>query len=414
MKTNMNRRAFFLTVGGLSLPMLLKAQSGNNVRAKNIINLYLPGGIAAQEWLDPKPLAPSEYRGPFSSVKTNVPGIEIGEMFPNLAKQADKYTIIRSTTHGEAAHERGTHSMITGYKPSPSLVYPAMGSVVSQELGIRNELPAYVAIPSMVQYGGPGYLSTRYSPFSLGSDPASTGFKVKDLDSPVEESRFSRRLNLLETIDSSFKNSIQSDDVNAVESFYKQANKLILSDEAKSAFDLSKEDQKMKDSYGMGQAGQRLLMARRLIESGVRLVTVTYGGWDMHDNIKQGFEKQAGELDKALSFLFEDLYQSGLLSETIVMVTSEFGRTPKINATNGRDHWPRVFSTLVAGGGFRGGEVYGESNSLGAEVEEHPVSPEDLSATVFHLAGIDHNKHLMTLDQRPIAISSGKIIKEII
>ena len=407
----MHRRHFLFGLSTLTLPSLLKAQYGaNKAKAKNVINIFLPGGIAAQEYLDPKPLAPSEYRGPFGSIKTNVSGIEIGEKFQNLAKVADKFSIIRSTTHGEAAHERGVHSMMTGYKPSPALVYPSMGSVVSVELGSRNKLPAYVSVPSALENGGSGYLSSKYSPFSLGSDPSSPSFKVRDLNSDVDGQRFNRRKSILETVDSKFKNETDSENVSAIDSFYSQAYDLISSESAKNAFDITKEDQKTKEMYGLTTAGQRLLISRRLVESGVRFLTVSYGGWDMHDNIKNGFETQAPQFDQALAALLADLSDRGLLDETLVIVTSEFGRTPKINKTSGRDHWPRVFSTLIAGGGINNGQVYGASDSLGAEVEENPVSPADLSATIFTLLGIDTEKQFMTQDLRPIYISQGKVL----
>jgi hypothetical protein len=411
----MQRRNFVLGLSALSLPSLLKAQYGaKNAKAKNVINIFLPGGIAAQEYLDPKSLAPSEYRGPFGSIKTNVSGIEIGEKFPKLATVADKFSIIRSMTHGEAAHERGVHSMMTGYKPSPALVYPSMGSVVSAELGSRNKLPAYISVPNTLENGGSGYLSTKYNPFSLGSDPSSPSFKVRDLNSDVDNGRFERRRMILEAVDSKFKNEVKADNVEAIDSFYDQAYDLIASNSAKEAFDLSKEDTKMKEFYGNTQAGQRLLISRRLIEAGVRFLTVSYGGWDMHDNIKNGFERQAPEFDQALSALLADLSSRGLLDETIVVVTSEFGRTPKINTTAGRDHWPRVFSTLIAGGGFQNGNIHGSSDSLGAEVDENPVCPADLSATIFHLMGLDPEKQFMTADLRPIKISQGSIIKDLI
>jgi hypothetical protein len=377
---------------------------------KNVINIFLPGGIAAQEFLDPKSLAPSEYRGPFGSIKTNVSGIEIGEKFQKLSKVADKFSIIRSLTHGEAAHERGVHSMMTGYKPSPALVYPSMGSVVSVELGGRNKLPAYVSVPNALENGGSGYLSSKYNPFSLGSDPISPSFKVRDLNSDVDAQRFNRRKNILEAVDSKFKNEVNSDNVSAIDSFYSQAYDLISSESAKLAFDISKEDQKTKEMYGLTTAGQRLLISRRLIEAGVRFLTVSYGGWDMHDNIKNGFENQAPEFDQALAALLSDLSDRGLLDETVVVVTSEFGRTPKINNTAGRDHWPRVFSTLIAGGGIKNGQIYGTSDSLGGEVDENPVSPSDLSATIFSLLGIDPEKQFMTPDLRPIFISQGNVL----
>lgn len=407
----MNRRQLLIGLAAFSYPHLLKAQYGSSgAKAKNVINIFLPGGIASQEFLDPKPLAPSEYRGPFGSIKTNVSGIEIGEKFPKLATVADKFSIIRSMTHGEAAHERGVHSMMTGYKPSPALIYPSMGSVVSLELGGRNKLPAYVSVPNTLENGEAGYLSSKYNPFALGSDPASPSFKVRDLDSGVDDERFSRRKTLLETVDAKFKDEVNSDNVLAIDSFYSQAYDLISSQAAKDAFDISKEDQKIKEKYGLTQAGQRFLVSRRLIEAGVRFLTVSYGGWDMHDNIKTGFERQAPELDQALSALLSDLSDRGLLEETIVVVTSEFGRTPKINNTAGRDHYPKVFSSLIAGGGIRNGEVYGSSGATSSEVEENPVSPADLSATIFSLLGIDYKKQLMTPDLRPIYISQGKEI----
>lgn len=397
-----------------TLPFANISLGADKAKTKNIIHLYLSGGIAAQEYLDPKPNAPSEYRGPFSAIKTNVAGMEIGEMFPSLAKQADKYAIIRSMTHGEAAHERGTHSVNTGYRPSPALIYPSMGSVISLELGNQKNLPAYVSVPNIMQYGGSGFLSSRFNPFSLGSDPANPNFKVQDLQIDIGDDRFSRRKNLLETIDQKFAAEIKSDNVDAIHSFYEQAYSLIQSDSAKKAFDISKEKDSIKESYGKNQAGQRLLMARRLIENGVRYVQATFGSWDMHDNIKQGFQRQAPELDQALGFLFNDLYNRGMLEETLVFVTSEFGRTPKINNTGGRDHWPRSFSMLIGGGGIKGGRVYGSTDMLGAEVDSSPVSPADLSATVFHLAGIDPNKNILTNDLRPIQLSQGKVIKELV
>lgn len=407
----MQKRHFLFGLSTLTLPSLLKAQYGaKKAKAKNVINIFLPGGIAAQEFLDPKSLAPSEYRGPFGSIKTNVSGIEIGEKFQKLSKVADKFSIIRSMTHGEAAHERGVHSMMTGYKPSPALVYPSMGSVVSVELGGRNKLPAYVSVPNALENGGSGYLSSKYNPFSLGSDPISPSFKVRDLNSDVDAQRFNRRKNILEAIDSKFKNEVNSDNVSAIDSFYSQAYDLISSESAKLAFDISKEDQKTKEMYGLTTAGQRLLISRRLIEAGVRFLTVSYGGWDMHDNIKNGFENQAPEFDQALAALLSDLSDRGLLDETVVVVTSEFGRTPKINNTAGRDHWPRVFSTLIAGGGVKNGQIYGTSDSLGGEVDENPVSPSDLSATIFSLLGIDPEKQFMTPDLRPIFISQGNVL----
>jgi hypothetical protein len=418
---NLNRRKVIglggLAFGSFALPHLLRAQATNpHATAKNIIHIYLPGGISHQESFDPKPYAPSEYRGPLGTVQTNVDGILLGEHFQNTAKITDKIAIIRSMTHGEAAHERGTHNMFTGYRPSPALKYPSIGSIISHELGGQNNLPAYVSVPNQAnEFAGTGYLSNKYGPFSVGSDPADAAFKVQDLNSPVELSRFDRRKNLLETINTPFESSIEDDGVASMEEFYNQAYGLIGSQSAKDAFDLSKEDAKIKELYGNTQAGQRFLLSRRLIEGGVRMVSVTYGGWDHHDNIKAGYETQAPILDKAFAALISDLESRGLLETTLVVISSEFGRTPKINNTNGRDHWPRVFSTVMAGGGIKGGQIYGSSDALGAEVDENPVSPADLAMTMYHTMGINGSKELIAPGPRPIEIvDGGKILTSLL
>ena len=407
----MKRRSFIYTGSalGLGLPQLLSAQyANNNATAKSVIHIHLPGGMSHQESFDPKPYAPSEYRGPFSAIDTNVPGVQVSSHFANTAKIADKLVIINSMTHGEAAHERGTHNMFTGYRPSPALTYPSFGSVISHELGGDKDLPAYVAVPQTAnEHAGSGYLSSQYEAFSLGSDPASPSFKVRDLDIPVTQERFQRRRDMLETVNTKFENFAKSDSMDAIDAFYKQAYSLIGSEQAKSAFDLTKEDPKVKEQYGSTTAGARLLLSRRLVQSGVRMLSVTLGSWDMHDNIKGGYDRQAPEFDKAFAALITDLSQSGLLDETLVMVTSEFGRTPKINKTDGRDHWPRVFSTVMAGGGIVGGQKYGTSDVLGGEVDTNPVSPADLAATMYKAVGIDSNRELIAPGPRPVEIVDG-------
>lgn len=420
----MNRRNFIQVGGvgalGLTFSDILRAQSsydGPTPKIKSVINIFLPGGMAMQESWDPKPNAPVEYKGPYNAINTSANGIQLSELFPNVAKIMNKATIVRSTTHGEAAHERGTHNMFTGWKPSPALKYPAMGSIVSHELGVRNNIPSYVSIPNQAnEFDATGFISTKYSTFSLGSDPADPNFKVRDLTLPdnITIDRFERRKNILETVDNKFKSTAQADNVKAIDEFYNRAYNLISSKQAIEAFDITKEDAKVRESYGNTQAGQRFLMARRLIEAGTRYVTVTYGGWDHHDNIKSAMASNAPALDKALGQLVTDLDERGLLSETLILVTSEFGRTPKINNTAGRDHWPRVFSTFMAGGPIKQGFAYGSSDALGGEVDQDPVSPGDISATVFNLLGINPEKTLMTPDLRPVLISPGKVLSEII
>jgi hypothetical protein len=420
----MNRRNFIQVGGigalGVTFSDILRAQSsydGPKPKIKSVINIFLPGGMAMQESWDPKPNAPVEYKGPYNAIDTSVSGIQLSELFPNVAKIMNKATIVRSMTHGEAAHERGTHNMFTGWKPSPALKYPAMGSIVSHELGVRNNIPSYVSIPNQAnEFDATGFISTKYSTFSLGSDPADPNFKVRDLTLPdnITIDRFERRKNILETVDNKFKTVAQSDNVKAIDEFYNRAYSLISSKQAIEAFDITKEDVKVREAYGNNQAGQRFLMARRLVEAGTRYVTVTYGGWDHHDNIKTAMASNVPALDKALAQLVTDLDQRGLLSETLILVTSEFGRTPKINNTAGRDHWPRVFSTFMAGGPIKQGFVYGSSDALGGEVDQDPVSPGDISATVFSLLGINPEKTLMTPDLRPVLISPGKILSEVI
>lgn len=426
-----NRREF-LQVGfaggiGLSLPELLKVEARAQAKfyeskegvAKSLIHIFLPGGIAHQESWDPKPYAPSEYRGPYKAINTNVDGIQFSENFKNLAKVADKMSIIRSMTHGEAAHERGTHNMFTGYKPSPAIEFPSFGSVISHEFGPRKNLPPYVCVPnSPNEFAGTGYLSSMYGPFSVGSDPADLkNFKVRDLTLPngVDASRFERRRTLLEAVDSHFRNMEQADQIDAMDSFYEKAYSLIGSEEARNAFDLSKEDEKIKERYGKNQAGMRMLLSRRLVESGVRLVTMTYGSWDHHDKIKDNIGRQVPDFDKALATLLTDLDERGLLDSTLVMVSSEFGRTPKINKTDGRDHWPRVFSTMLAGGGIKRGFVYGSSDSLASEPDTNPVDVESFAKTVYHQMGINADKELIAPGPRPMEIvDGGSVIEELI
>lgn len=422
----MDRRDFIYSglIGGLGLTMgdvfKLQAQTSLQPKAQSVIHIFLPGGAAAQETWDPKPLAPSEYRGPLKSVPTIIPGVHFSEHLAKTAKIADKLTVVRSMTHGEAAHERGTHNMFTGYRPSPAVNYPSFGSVVSNQLGGRNSLPAYVCIPQKFNnngqdIAGTGYLPSSFGPFSLGSDPAAVGFKVKDLNTEVPEDRFTRRKSILDTVDSHFRYTESSDALAAMDTFYQQAYDLLSSPKAKGAFDLTQEKETVRSAYGYNQAGQRLLMARRLVESGVRFVSVTYGGWDMHTNIASGISNTLPSFDQAYAALITDLEQRGLLDSTLVMISSEFGRTPKINQNAGRDHWPRVFSVVFAGGGFKKGLVYGSSDATGADVEDKPLSVENLAATLYHQLGIDPNLKLQTEDKRPVSlVYNGTVMEDLL
>jgi len=409
-----------LTMGDLFRQRALADQKQYDfmeAKAESVIHVYLPGGIAHQETFDPKPYSPLEYRGELKPIKTKTGDI-FSETVPRLAGISDRLTILRAMSHGEAAHERGTHNMFTGYKPSPALIFPSFGSVVSHEYGPRNDLPPYVAVPSTAnEFAGTGYLSSSYGPFSLGADPANAGFRVQDLNltNGVDAARFQRRRSALDAVNSYFADKQKSDNIAAMDTFYQRAYSLISSDKAREAFNIEAEDAAMRDRYGRNAAGQRLLMARRLVESGVRFVTVTYGGWDMHNQISAGMRRDMPPLDQALAALIEDLESRGLLSKTLVMVSSEFGRTPKINNEAGRDHWPKVFSVMLAGGGVKGGLVYGASDATATEPEFDAVSPEDLATTMYQLLGIVADKELMSPGDRPIEIcDGGKVIQDIL
>src|SRR5438477_7444821 len=339
------RRAFLHVgvVGGLGLTLAdffrLEAQAdtkpdGQEGPAKSIIHIFLPGGMAHQESFDPKPYAPIEYRGDMGTIPTKVEGVLFNELLKQTAQLADKLCVCRSMTHGEAAHERGTHNMFTGYRPSPALQYPCMGSVVSHEYGPRNDLPPYVCIPRVPnEFASSGYLSSSFAPFSLGADPATADFKVQDLSLPggVDETRFARRRSALEAVNSYFAKKDKSDSVAAMNTFYERAYSLVSSQKAREAFNIEAESAKVRDEYGRNTAGQRLLMARRLVAAGVRFVTLTYGGWDLHSGIKAGTLGQLPPFDQGFAALVRDLDRGGLLDSTLVMVSSEFGRTPKIN-----------------------------------------------------------------------------------
>ena len=383
--------------------------------AKSVIFIFLPGGMAQQESFDPKPYAPLEYRGPMGSVATNLTGVRIGQLFKKTAKVADKITICRSMTHGEAAHERGTHNMFTGYRPSPALQFPSMGSVVSHEFGPRNNLPPYVLIPNQPNtFAGTGYLSSSFAGFSLGADPAQKGFKVRDLQLPggVDTPRFDRRRKMLDVVNQHFTGKEKSDQLDSVDTFYNRAYSLISSQKAREAFDIEKEDPKLRDAYGRNQAGARMILSRRLVEAGVRFVTMTYGGWDHHDSIDRGMKRQVPALDQAYAALIRDLDRRGLLDSTMVCLCSEFGRSPKINQTSGRDHWPKVFSSLMAGGGIKKGQVYGSSNSTASEPETNPLTVEDWATTIYKCLGITADKELMAPGARPIEIVDGGNVRQ--
>ena len=426
---NILSRRGFLAVGalgglGLTLADFLRIKSASAAQkhyetkegtAKSVIFIFMPGGMSQQESFDPKPYAPIEYRGPMNSIGTKLEGVRINEMWTQTAQIVDKLVICRSMSHGEAAHERGTHNMFTGYRPSPALQFPSMGSVVSHEFGPRNNLPPYVCIPNQPnEFAGTGYLSSAFAGFSLGADPSNKDFQVRDLNLPngVDDGRFTTRRRILNVVNDHFRQREKSDSLDAVDTFYQRAYAMISSQAAREAFDINKEDDKLRDAYGRDSAGARLLLCRRLVEAGVRFVTTTYGGWDMHGNIKGGIRGQVPKFDQAFARLIHDLEDRGLLDSTLVCIASEFGRTPKINGNAGRDHWPKVFSIVLAGGGMKQGLVYGSSNATASEPEEDALNVQDWASTIYHCLGIVSDKELMAPGDRPIEIVNGGNVRK--
>lgn len=384
-------------------------EAETNAKAQSVIFIYLAGGMSHVDTFDPKPYAPVEYRGELGSVNTNT-GDVFGGLMKNMANCADKLCVLRSVTHGEAAHERGTHNMLTGYRPSPAIVYPSLGSVVAHEYGPRNDLPPYIAIPGAGDpFMGTGYLSSAYGPFSVGGEPSNKNFQVRDLNLPdgVDPARMEARKSLLSAVDSHFKELESGDALDAMDSYYQRAYALISSQSAREAFNVAAEPDDIKDRYGRNAMGQRLLLARRLVEAGARFVSVIDGGWDHHEKIKNAMEGRVPPLDQGVATLVADLESRGLLEKTMIVLSTEFGRTVRINKDGGRDHWPKAFSVVLAGGGIKGGTIHGKTDAYGSEPTDSPVGPGDIAATIFAQLGIDPTRKLMSPGDRPIDIVRG-------
>ena len=379
-------------------------------KAKAAILIWLGGGPSHLDIWDLKPKAPEEIRGIFKPIKTNIPGIEICEHLPKIAQQMDKICLIRSMTSPEAAHERGTHCMMTGLRSLPGFAIPSYGSVVAELKEQISALPPYIAIPSPIAYSGGGVLGSTLDPFSLDGDPTSENFKVRDLVAPNQTRQhcLDRPETLHKLIDDTFKKH-ESGNGRAVaaDRFYTSAYNLISSTDARAAFDLSKESGKLRDAYRRDRFGQSCLLARRLVEAGVRFTTVDLGGWDNHNNIFSSLKGRLRSFDQTIATLIRDLADRGLLDSTLTLIMGEFGRTPIINRDGGRDHHSQVFSIMLAGGGIKGGQVIGSSDAYGEAPADLPVRPSDLSATIYHCLGIDYNQSLESPEGIQIALSRG-------
>ena len=407
-----------LTTFGLSLADLLRwqaAAAGTPVRsatAKSCILIWLDGGPSHLDMFDPKPEAPSEVRSQFKAIPTSVTGLHICEHLPRTAAVMKDVALIRSLTHELGNHDTGTRFMLTGHRPTPALEYPSLGSLVAQSRGFGGAMPPYVAIPGDAVGGDSsaaraGYLPGAFSAFNVGNDPSHVG----GLQSPegVSFARGEARREMLRKMDAFTQHIEEGPVTRERDAFYEQAYRLLASTEAKAAFDLAREKPDTRERYGPSRIGAGCLLARRLVEAGSRFVTVVDAGWDTHQQIFKELPDsrfpgsgKLPSLDRAYAALITDLRERGLLDSTLVVLMGEFGRTPKINALGGRDHWPRAGSVCLAGGGVKGGQIIGATNNFGEIPVDRPVSPPDLACTILQLLGVDPTRELTTPTGRPV------------
>ena len=381
-------------------------------KAKAFIQIWLWGGACHLDTFDPKPEAGNDYCGPFKTpIATNVPGVRICELLPLLAQQADKYSLIRGLTHGVNAHETAAYMVQTGRMPGDRQVYPSVGAVVSlfkgYDAGYRGLIPPYIVLTELQgRFSEAGFLGSRYKPFATGGDPARTPFAVEGVVAPgISEKRQRDRRALLGKLNTLAHAQPSAARLAELAQSEEQAYDLILGDAGK-VFDLSQEKDELKERYGRNTFGQSCLMARRLVERGVPYITINYKGWDTHKQHFQIMRRKLPELDKGVATLLQDLTDHGLLDSTIVWCSGEFGRTPRIQWeppwNGGRGHYGKAFSALVAGGGFKGGQVIGATDARGEEVTDRPVYPGDLIGSFYELLGIDHNAKLPHPEGLPV------------
>jgi hypothetical protein len=435
----LDRRGFVkagaLGLGGLSLANLMRLEAGVKNRKKvsrdkSVIILWKRGGPSQHETWDPKPDAPKEYRGAFGAMRTKVPGTHICDLLPKCAKMTDKFAIIRSLHHKNAGHSGGDQILFTGYPPGKNPnenIYPSCGSIVAKQLGhLSPELPPYVMIPRTLPGVEPAYLGKKYGPFYTGADPADSStwpknkgkFQVPnfELTDGLDFNRLDTRRNLLGSFDKIRRDIDNSGNAEAIDKFQQQALDIVTSPRARDAFNLDAEPMAIRERYGFRERytaptpdrcgvpawSQRILLARRLVEAGVRLVTVDLRWWDTHvkgyETMRDGFLPR---WDQAYTALLTDLEQRGLMDSVMVVAWGEFGRSPKVNATGGRDHYPNVFSAAMCGGGIRGGTVVGSSDDKGAFPKDRPVRPQEVLATMYRHLGIDTTEQYEDFAGRP-------------
>jgi hypothetical protein len=426
-----NRRDFFRlgAIGGLTLPQLLQLQQSCAAEGArqdvNCIFIFILGGMPQQDMWDLKPNAPAEVRGDFHPISTQVPGIQISDVLPKTATVTDKLAILRSMTHGDSDHGRGFHIMMTGKKAGAgdfngnqnNNQHPCLGSMVAR-LGEPGALPPYISVPNFLNSGGPSFLGPPFGPFTIEADPAAPDFSVRDIRLPtsVATRRGELRQLALREINR-FEQQVEQvgKHVRSLDTFYQKAYSMMTSPAARKAFDIGQEKESTREAYGMTSIGQCCLLGRRMVEAGCRFVAIENGHWDTHrKNTYSLRDLLCPSFDQAIPALVNDLDDRGMLDNTLVVVTTEFGRTPKINDLAGRDHWPNAFSIVMAGAGIKGGTVVGSTDKQAGEVTERPITPQDMAATVLDRLGIDHTRLVHTPLGRPIPlVDDGHPVREI-
>jgi uncharacterized protein (DUF1501 family) len=421
-----DRRGFLKvgSVAGLSLAQLMQLQAAQGAdkprKDVNCIFIFIIGGMAHQDMWDPKPDAPAEIRGDFRQINSAVSGMQLTELLPHVAKVTDKLSLIRSMTHNDPDHTAGYHVMMTGQHPGtgPAFdrnvannnVHPSFGSMVAR-LGRSGALPPYISLPNFLNSGGPAFLGASCAPFVIEADPAAPDFSVRDIVLPegVTSERSVRRQEALRRLkDFEQQAAKASKGARSLDVFQQKAYSLMTSKEAKQAFDISREDERTREEYGMTSLGQCCLMGRRLVEAGCRFVSIENGHWDTHrQNTMSLRDLLVPPLDRGLAALLTDLERRGMLDTTLVVVATEFGRSPRINQMAGRDHWPGAFSVVMAGGGIKPGQVIGSTDKDAASVTNRPTTPADFAATILSVLGIDPRTILHTPVGRPIQLASG-------
>jgi hypothetical protein len=433
--TGVSRRQFLrvgaLSALGLSLPTYFRLQGvaaaseaapAPRRTGVNCILLWMQGGPSHIDTFDPKPDAPVEVRGEFGTIPTNHAGVRVSEHLPFIARQFDKLSLIRGHDPQNGSHGVADHLMMSGHRFNPAMAFPCYGSVVARERGYRDGMFPFVQLGRSIDRrfngGVGGFLGDQYNPFEVHDDPSGAAFRVRDLSLPsdAERVRLERRYSMLGELDSYQQAVENAPPVQARDAFYERAHTLITSPRAKEAFDLTRESDRVRDSYGRNSLGQSCLLARRLIEAGVHFVTVTDGGWDTHqNNFRSLKDRLLPRLDRAYATLLQDLHQRGLLDNTLVVWFGDFGRTPKVNPSAGRDHWSTAGVACMGGGGIKRGEVVGATNAQGEVVVDNPVRPQDLAATIYHALGIPLNTWYRAQDGRPIElVPTGRPVRQLI